>query len=128
MNKPISSMMTSQVWTANMDDTVESIEAFMNSHRLSWVPVREPNGTIVGAISSTDLLQFHARKKDPATVSAWQMCNYKPIAVRCDTSIGDVAKLMVERRIHHVVVTENDAIVGVVSSLDFVRRCMTNGT
>jgi len=37
------------------------------------------------------------------------------------TAVGDVARLMVEHRIHHVVVTEGGAIRGVVSALDFVK-------
>ncbi len=122
MNTPISSLMTSPVRSVGMDDTVESIEALMTRHRLSWVPVSGANDALIGVIALSDLLQFHIRKNDPATITAWQICSYKPISVDADTSVSDVARLMVERRIHHVVVTQADGMVGVVSALDFVRR------
>jgi CBS domain-containing protein len=38
-----------------------------------------------------------------------------------ETPLAEVARHMMERGIHHVVVVEDDSLVGVVSSLDFVR-------
>ena len=50
-----------------------------------------------------------------------EICTYKPLSVSADTPIDDVARQMVARHIHHVVVTEQGRVAGVVSSLDFVR-------
>jgi CBS domain-containing protein len=122
MNTLISSLMKSPVFSVGMDDPVESIEALMSEHDLSWVPVVGPNGGPVGVIALSDLMQFRTRDGDPAAVSAWQICHYKPISVSADTSVAEVARLMLAHKIHHVVVTKNDAMVGVVSALDFVRR------
>jgi predicted transcriptional regulator len=122
MNKPISSMMERRVWSVGMDDTVAQVDELFSLRGLSWAPVLEPNHVIVGVISSSDLLQFHAQGRDPASVRAWQLCSYKPISVEPATPVGEVARQMVERGIHHVVVTDaRGGIAGVVSSLDFVR-------
>lgn len=118
----ISSMMTTQVYTVGMDDSVHEVESFLREHALSWAPVREPGGAVVGVISATDLLQLQVRKGDPHTTRIWQICTYRPLAVQPDTPVGDVARLMLQRKIHHVVVMDRDHVVGVVSSLDFVRR------
>ena len=121
MSQPISSFMERQVWSVDMEDTIAAVEALFVRHSLSWAPVLESNATIVGAISASDLLQFHAQGQDPTAVRAWQRCSYKPITVSPDTPISDVARLMIESSIHHVVVTDSEGIAGVVSSLDFVR-------
>ena len=121
MTQPISSFMERQVWTADMDDTIADVEKLFARQGLSWVPVLESKRTIVGVISASDLLQFHAQGQDPTGVRAWQLCSYKPISVGPDTPVSEVARLMVEGKSHHVVVTESDGIAGVVSSLDFVR-------
>ena len=113
--------MERQVWSVGLDDTVQSIEAQMAAKGVSWVPVQESNGVVLGIISASDLLRFHADKKDPSKVCAWQLCTYKPITVRPDASVSEVARLMVEKSIHHVVVIEGADIQGVLSSLDFVR-------
>ena len=121
MSQPISSFMERQVWTVDMDDTVAEVEGLFARQGLSWAPVLESDRTIVGVISASDLLRFHAKGQDPTAVRAWQLCSYKPISVSPDTPVSEVARLMIERKIHHVVVTDSEGIVGVVSSLDFVR-------
>ena len=121
MSQAIASLMKRQVWTIGMDDTVAQVESLFVREGLSWAPVLESGRTMVGVISATDLLQFHARQQDPNAARAWQLCTYRPITVAPDTPIGHVARLMVDQLIHHVVVVDGTGIVGVVSSLDFVR-------
>ena len=122
MSQPISSLMQRRVWMVDMDDTVAQVGDLLAEHELTWAPVVESGRVIVGVISAPDLLQFHKQGGDAKKTRAWQLCTYKPISVDEATPVGDVARAMVERRVHHVVVTRGGAgIVGVVSSLDFVR-------
>ena len=121
MSQPISSFMERQVRSVGMDDSVAEVETLFARKGLSWAPVLESSRMIVGAISASDLLRFHAQGQDPTAVRAWQLCSYKPITVSPDTPVSEVARLMIESKIHHVVVTDSEGIVGVVSSLDFVR-------
>jgi signal-transduction protein with cAMP-binding, CBS, and nucleotidyltransferase domain len=81
---------------------------------------------VVGVISASDLLQFHAQERDSDKTRAWQLCTYKPISVDEATPLRDVARAMVAQGIHHVVVTGPEGLVGVVSSLDFVRTFVEN--
>ena len=121
MSQPISSFMERQVRSVGMDDSVAEVETLFAREGLSWAPVLESALTIVGAISASDLLRFHAQGQDPTAVRAWQLCSYKPITVSPDTPVSEVARLMIESNIHHVVVMDGGGIAGVVSSLDFVR-------
>jgi signal-transduction protein with cAMP-binding, CBS, and nucleotidyltransferase domain len=127
MEKPIASMMTKCVWTADSEDTVERVEELLSSHRISSVPVVDSQGVIFGIISASDLVRFHAAQKNPKAVRAWEIGTHKPIEVGPTALTGEVARLMVENRIHHVVVSENRAIVGMVSSLDFVEQYVLEG-
>jgi signal-transduction protein with cAMP-binding, CBS, and nucleotidyltransferase domain len=121
MSKKISSLMHREVCLVGLDDTAQSVEAQMVAKGLSWVPVANADGVVLGVISSADLLRLHAEGKPFQKVSAWQLCTYKPITVRPDATLSEVASLMVAMNIHHVVVAEGTHIKGVVSSLDFVR-------
>ena len=125
MSAPISSLMERRVWSIGMDDTIAQVDALFTQHALSWAPVFEAGGVIVGAISASDLLQFHAQGRDAEAVRAWQLCSYKPISVDQATPINEVARLMLAQQIHHVVVTNQAGVAGVVSSLDFVRAYAT---
>lgn len=127
MDQPISSIMQRIVNPAGMDDTVEEVERILNTHDFSCVPVVGDNGGVLGILTSRDLLHFHATGKDPKTVYAWEICNYKPIEVSPDTPISEVAALMVNNKIHHIVVATNGSMKGIVSSLDFVRLFLSQG-
>lgn len=121
MNAPVSSLMQREVWSIDIDASIAEVERLFTERRLSWAPVLESKFTAIGVISAADLMQFNAQGRDPTSVRAWQLCSYKPISVGPDTPIGDVARLMVEHDIHHVIVGDSSGMVGVVSSMDFVR-------
>jgi len=121
MSAPISSLMSRTICTVGMDDTIAQVEGTLAAKGLSWAPVLDAGGAFLGVISASDLLQFHAQQRDPLAVRAWQLCSYKPLSVDETTPVAEVARLMVEQRIHHVVVTSRSVLAGVVSSLDFVR-------
>ena len=127
MDRPISYMMTKSVWTADSQDTVERVEELFNSHRPSSVPVVDSKGVIFGIISASDLVHFHAARKNPKAVRAWEICTHKPIEVGPTATVGDVARLMVKNKIHHVVVSENRSVIGLVSALDFVEQYVLKG-
>jgi signal-transduction protein with cAMP-binding, CBS, and nucleotidyltransferase domain len=117
----IASLMSRPVSAVGMDDTIAQVERLLTDKGLSWAPVLEAGGAVLGVISAADLLQFHAQQRDPLSIRAWQLCTYKPLTVDQATPVAEVARAMVEQRIHHVVVTSRDGLAGVVSSLDFVR-------
>lgn len=125
MSQTIASLMHREVTRVGPDDTLQSVEAKLVAQGLSWVPVVNATGVVMGVISHTDLMRAHAEGKTPPKVSAWQLCTYKPVTVRPDATLAEVARLMTEGHIHHVVVAEGQEIQGVVSSLDFVRTFVT---
>ena len=123
MSKPIASIMQTQATTVDMDATLEQVEAILFQHRLSAVPVIErPHGAVLGIISARDLAQARHDKRKAQEVHAWEICSYKPVEVGPGATLSDVARMMVAHDIHHVLVTDNNAIVGIVSALDFVRQ------
>ena len=121
MNAPVSSLMQRKVWSIDIDASIAEVGRLFTERRLSWAPVLESKFTAIGVISAADLMQFNAQGRDPTSVRAWQLCTYKPISVAPDTPTSEVARLMVEHDIHHVIVSDSSGMVGVVSSMDFVR-------
>lgn len=122
MEQTVSSLMSTPVITVRADDTVDSVGEQLSVNGLSFVPVIDsPKGALLGIISASDIIQFKSAKRDPFGVRAWEICSYKPLEVNADTPVSELARLMVERQEHHVVVMDNDRVVGVVSSFDFVK-------
>lgn len=126
MSRPIATLMTRQVHTVGIDDPIDDVAALLDAKHLHWVPVLDEAQAVVGVISQSDLLQARTRQIDGAVPSAWQICSYRPLVVAPDTPMSAVARLMVERQVHHVLVADADGrIEGVVSSLDFVAAMAT---
>jgi predicted transcriptional regulator len=125
MTRAISELMQRDICVVQMEQTIEQVQTCFASRRLSWAPVIEQSGQVVGVISQHDLVRFQAQGLDAKTAQVWQLCSYKPISVDADTPLEEVARQMVARHIHHVIVMEQGTMIGVVSSLDFVRTFFT---
>jgi CBS domain-containing protein len=118
---PISALMTRQVLSLDMDATVEELRALFDREGLAWAPVTDGEGVVVGVVSATDLSGPRVAANDAGSLHAWQFCTYRPLAVLPDTPAREVARAMVDRGVHHVVVADESGLVGVVSSLDFMK-------
>ena len=121
-------MMAKAVWTVDSEETIEKVEALVNRRKLSAVPVVDAQGAVFGILSLLDLLHFHAAKKNPKAVRAWELCTYKPISVAPETQIAAVAQLMLTNKIHHILVVEGGKLQGIVSALDFVEQYVLRET
>ena len=122
MDRRVGEIMNKAVWTVLESDPLHKVEELMSRHHLSSVPVVDERGGIFGIISGADLLHFLEKRGNPRTTQAWELCTYRPIEVNPAASMREVAQLMVEHKIHHVVVTDAHKVVGFVSALDFVEQ------
>jgi CBS domain-containing protein len=126
MDKPISEMMTKSVWTALDNDTVEKVGELMARHHLSSVPVVDGKGAIFGIISNADLLRFRDARGNPKAARAWELCSFRPVEAGPATPARQVARMMAQHKVHHVVITEDHKVIGFVSALDFVEQFLLN--
>lgn len=58
------------------------------------------------------------------TTAVSEIMSPVPVTVSADADIAEVARLMVTERIHRVLVTDDDRLVGIISSLDLVRAAV----
>lgn len=121
---PVSTIMTTHAWSANIDDSLAEVEKIMAKRNLASVPIVDSKGTIFGIVNWRDLLRCRATKTNLRAVQAWEICSFKPIVVSPDLPIHKVAKMMLEREIPDVVVMEDGYIKGFVSTFDFVQRLL----
>jgi CBS domain-containing protein len=120
MSETIAALMHRGMQTVHIDDSIAAVESFLTEQGRTWAPVTDDRGAVIGAISASDLLLFHAQQRDARTVRAWQVCSYQPVVVGPQASLTEVAQQMMQRQIHHVVVADGAQVLGVASALDFV--------
>ena len=116
MNARISDLMTSPVMTTTPHQTFIHVKKVLRDHHASCMPVVDADGIPIGMVTASDLLKDHA---DNVPVSEFMSSNVLTVPKYGDVSLA--ARVMRNHKIHHVVVTEQNEVVGMVSSFDLLR-------
>ena len=112
----IDQLMTSRVMMATPHQTAGHIRKVIREHGVSAMPVVGPDGEAVGVVTATDLLDEHG---DATPISTFM--SRKVYTVPRYDQPHVAARVMRNHHLHHVIVTENKRVVGMVSSFDLLR-------
>jgi CBS domain-containing protein len=113
--------MTRGVICIDVGDTVQEAAEVMKKNDISAVIVTR-KGDGVGVITERDIIsKIVAANKNPKKAKAGRFMTSPLITVRPDASIDDAARLMRDRDIRRLVVTDKDRIIGVLSEFDIVK-------
>jgi CBS domain-containing protein len=141
----ISDLMNSDVVSARPGMTVAEVRDLLASREISGAPVVDESGKILGVVSLSDLARYISSQRTTVGESGQFFSNlneYRELAnlprnasdvpveslmskeaytIAQDSSAAAGAKLMRERKIHRLLVTEEGLLVGVVTALDLLR-------
>ena len=116
MNVKISDLMAKRVITAAPHHTVGRLRGIMERNRIHAVPVVGTDKEPVGIVTTADLAR---RFKDDSPVSRLMSNDVIVVPAYNDASVA--ARIMRKRKIHHVVVTHEKKVVGIISSFDLLK-------
>jgi CBS domain-containing protein len=150
MPKTARDVMRTHVLTLSPEALLTDVQRLFHEESIHGAPVVDEVGQVVGVLSSGDLLRVAAEGNDvaptepthyrndldlshfeweraPADLSAQfgeatvaDAMTSGVVDVSPDTPVADVARCMVECRIHRVVVVEEGKLCGLVSTFDLV--------
>ena len=123
MNTTVEKIMAAPVVTTTLGSTTGYVRELMERKQVSAIPIVELDGdniNLKGIVTSSDLRGI----KDESTEVDIIMSRVIESVSR-DTTIKNAAKKMVDLDVHHLVVMENRKIVGIISSMDFVKILAT---
>lgn len=75
---------------------------------------------VVGVISERDVVRMLAARHDPATTKVRDVASHTPVWCDAAATVHEVAELMMENYVRHVLVGENGRLVGIVSARDLL--------
>jgi CBS domain-containing protein len=107
--------MVETVLTVRPHDSVEHVKGLLATRGIGAVPVAGPEGEVVGIVSARDLLE--ANGSSPVS----SVMTNPVITVTAYSEISQAARAMRSSRIHHLVVTHEKRIVGILSSFDLLK-------
>jgi CBS domain-containing protein len=135
-NIPVAEIMSTTVLPLRAGTTLREAMTALEARGMSGAPVVDDTGRCVGIFSLTNVARagnffgieppVEAREGakgvgsvDEETVADWMSRDVKYVAPT--TSVEATARLMTRASVHRLLVIDEGAIVGIVSSLDFVR-------
>jgi len=114
-------IMVEHVVTIGADCTVRKAAELMNEHQISCLIVVE-NEKPVGIVTERDMLNRIINKpRQPEKTTVREIMTSPLTVASPEMRAGDAAKLMLERNIKKLPVTENGLLVGIVSLTDLLR-------
>jgi CBS domain-containing protein len=109
------------------DAPLEEAARLLRANSVSGLPVVDHSGALMGVISQTDLIAIgdapigRLIRTEPSGLRVGELMSSPAITVPMTGSLGEAARLMRDRRVHRLVVLDDDGHpVGVLSASDFV--------
>lgn len=136
-------VMTTSVISVQEDTPLKEVAGLLVEHGISGLPVCDDKGRVLGVVSEADFLMKESgpdalprrtlgrllgdsratrawRTKIDATTAEEAMSS-PAITVAPSATIAEAARLMTDRKVNRLVVTEGDAVTGIVTRADLVR-------
>jgi len=134
MKIAVKDVMTTRVIWVRKDATFREMAVALREHRVSAFPVIDDDGRVIGIVSEADMLNKEALGDEPGVfggilhrrdqvkargVTAGDLMTTAVVAVRPDDTVEHAAKLMHDRRVKRLPVTDADGhLVGIISRAD----------
>lgn len=145
-------IMTPDPTTVTRDLSVTEAARIMTEKRIGALPVVE-EGKLVGLVTEGDLImrdvkvefptylhlldgfimyppataKFESELKKAVGATVEDVMSVEPITVQADTTVADLATLMVDRDVSRLPVLDGSTLVGIVSKSDIVRSLLLEG-
>lgn len=137
-------VMQRKVITAGPEMTIKELASLFVERQISGAPVVDSAGILVGVISQTDITRLESERprKDRTPWFYLQTDEYgrrlkmeapgwsarvkdymTPIVISCgrDDTIEDAARMMLDQKLHRIVVAEDGKLFGIITTTDLLR-------
>src|SRR4249920_2161534 len=134
MKTIVKDVMTTRVIWVRKDATFREMAVALREYRVSAFPVVDDDRKVIGVVSEADMLTKEALADEPGVfggilhrrdqakargVTAADLMTAAVVAVRPDDTVEHAAKLMYDRRVKRLPVTDADGhLVGIISRAD----------
>lgn len=121
MENLIKKIYSNNLVTINESATLGEADDYMNNYNIRHLPVVDDENVLVGLISKSDYiaLKFVDSRLKQFTVKEVMSSPVKAVSI--NTTVQDVARLFVSKKISSVIVVDKEEAVGIVTSEDLIR-------
>jgi CBS domain-containing protein len=139
-------IMTTEVYSVSESTDLKDLAHQFVERNVNSLPVVDSAGKLVGMVSQTDLIEQDKPLHIPTVISLFdwviylespkmfgdevrkvtarkvsEICSREPVTCSPETSVDEIASLMVEHKAHLIPVVDQGELIGVVARLDMIR-------
>ena len=123
----IHEIMSKNVIKVNYEISALEISKTMVKRRISSVVIIDNNDKIIGIVTEKDLIkEVCAKNLLATTLTAAKVMSSPLITISKNSTINDATKLMVEKKIKHLAILENNDIIGILTTYDLINLLRNN--
>jgi len=117
----IHEIMSKNVIKVNSEISAFEISKIMVKRRISSVVIIDHKDKIIGIVTEKDLIkEVCAKNLLGTTLQAAKVMSSPLITISKNSTINDATKLMVEKKIKHLAIHDNNDIIGILTTYDLI--------
>ena len=120
--KLVSRMSNRECFTLSEKDTVKSASQKFHEKKIGCMPVVNENKKVVGMLSERDLSRFIYAEKFNITLPVSELMSKNLITCDLNTSVTELMNEMTEKKIRHILIKDDQKLLGIVSIGDVVKH------
>lgn len=147
--KNVSEIMTKELITVRKETTIRELAELFVTHRVSSLPVVADNGSLIGIVTESDLVEQSKSVHLPTVISLFDWVIYlesekslekelqkmggravgdiyqaNTASIAPSASLSEAADMMSSRHTNSLPVVENGNLVGIVARIDLIRTLL----
>lgn len=112
-------IMHKRVLSVRPETTLHELTRLLSERGVSGAPVIGPEGDLIGVVSQTDLVrQQRAGATVASVMTPWT------VSFEEDTDIKELARQMLAKKIHRLIITREGRMCGIITSMDMLRALL----
>jgi len=126
MSKLVRDLMHTGLITCKVDATLGQVAVLLNQHHVHALAVTDRDGRVLGVISDFDLLAGEWLSSDAESLNtmrnmtAADLMSHPVDSIEADVPLSEAARVVIEKDVSRLLVTERGKLVGIISLSDFV--------
>ena len=120
--KLVSKISNRKCFTLKAIDTVKTASSRLHENHVGCMPILDEHQKVVGIISERDLSRLIYTERFNANISVEQVMSKKLVTCDLNTSVTELMETMTEKKIRHILIMEDDKLLGIVSIGDVVNH------
>tara|TARA_E500000178_G_C16994971_1_gene742684 strand:- start:1166 stop:1594 length:429 start_codon:yes stop_codon:yes gene_type:complete len=120
--KLVSRMSNRECFTLRETDTIKIASQNLQEKKIGSMPVLNKNNKVTGIISERDLSSLIYTERFNANILVEKVMSKKLVTCDLNTSVTELMETMTEKKIRHILIMEDEKLLGIVSIGDVVNH------